>query len=124
MNICVCITGIETFAITYILIMFSGELYYQGESFAFINWCCVQLCCGPNYTIFACLCLNTNTDNLSDAGDARRFLFSIIYVCKSIVFFMFQVLVVYQAINILIWKQGYFRNKAIRVSQPIRTRVQ
>ena len=23
----------------------------------------------------------------SDAGDARRFLFSIIYVCKSIVFF-------------------------------------
>ena len=48
MNICVCITGIETFAITYILIMFSGELYYQGESFAFVNWCCVQLCsCGP-----------------------------------------------------------------------------
>ena len=48
MNICVCITGIETFAITYILIMFSGELYYQGESFAFINWCCVQLCaCRP-----------------------------------------------------------------------------
>ena len=43
-----CITSIETFAITYILIMFSGELYYQGESFAFINWCCVELCaCGP-----------------------------------------------------------------------------
>ena len=54
MNICVCITGIETFAITHILIMFSGELYYQGESFAFINFCCVQLCYGQNYTI---LCL-------------------------------------------------------------------
>ena len=30
-----------------------------------------------------------------DVGDARRFLFSIIYGCKSIVFFMFEVLVVY-----------------------------
>ena len=31
---------------------------------------------------------------------------------------------VYQTINILIWKQGYFRNKAIRVFQLIRVRVQ
>ena len=65
MNICVCITGIETFAIIYILIMFSGELYYQGESFAFINWWCpimllwtlvfsIQLSHLPNYSIFAC----------------------------------------------------------------------
>ena len=54
MNICVCIIGIETFAITYILIMFSGELYYQGESFAFISWCCVQLCaCGPWSSLFS-----------------------------------------------------------------------
>ena len=43
-----------------------------------------------------------------DVGDARRFLFSIIYVCKSIVFLCFrsQQFTSYQYFNI--WKQDYF----------------
>ena len=54
------------------------------------------------------------SQELSDA--AKRFLYSIIYVCKSIVFlsFRFSNLLGYWSFNI--WKQGYFRNKTIKIS--------
>ena len=75
MNICVCITGIETFAIIYILIMFSSELYYLGESFAFINWWCpIMRLSLQNAGPSGCVFLGRVFKNAAQNGIKPRFL--------------------------------------------------
>ena len=71
--------------------------------YSFVLFCLVHMFCIQKYITCPYLgdthaCTNTYTNfwmltffvNIPDAGDTRRFLFSIIYVCKSIVFLCFR----------------------------------
>ena len=71
--------------------------------YSFVLFCLVHMFCIQKYITCRYLgdthaCTNTYTNfwmltffvKIPDAGDTRRFLFSIIYVCKSIVFLCFR----------------------------------